>query len=231
LYLYDANGNVGQLVNATTGALAARYEYDPFGNTLVADGPEAQNNPYRFSTKPYDAETGLYAYIFRYYSPKLGRWWTRDPIEEQGGLNLYGFVGNNPVNSIDFLGKATCRIFDPFRAGSVDFKGCSSEQLQNNFRLIPEDWDGRTPLSTPVSGRNNNIDGFWYRGNTTQWYKIPDHCYATITCIENTFSTEGCCNKCLAAVQRKRGKPDKCNFQPDSGDTEHATNYPEEWKQ
>lgn len=60
LYLYDANGNVGQLVNAATGAIAARYEYDPFGNTLVADGPEALNNPYRYSTKYFDVETRLY---------------------------------------------------------------------------------------------------------------------------------------------------------------------------
>ncbi|MBN1833013.1 MAG: RHS repeat-associated core domain-containing protein, partial [Deltaproteobacteria bacterium] len=104
LYLYDANGNVGQLVNAATGAIAARYEYDPFGNLLVADGPESQNNPYRFSTKPYDAETGWSYYGGRYYSAKLGRWPTRDPIGEAGGLNLYGFVGNNPINFIDILG-------------------------------------------------------------------------------------------------------------------------------
>lgn len=104
LYVYDANGNVGQLVNAATGAIAARYEYDPYGNVLVADGPEAQNNQFRFSTKYFDAETGLYYYGYRYYSTKLGRWTTRDPIEEQGGVNLYGFVGNDPINRIDPFG-------------------------------------------------------------------------------------------------------------------------------
>ncbi|MCF7689359.1 MAG: RHS repeat-associated core domain-containing protein, partial [Cephaloticoccus sp.] len=40
----------------------------------------------------------------RYYSPSLGRFINRDPIEEQGGINLYAFVGNNPVNRWDLLG-------------------------------------------------------------------------------------------------------------------------------
>jgi RHS repeat-associated protein len=48
--------------------------------------------------------SGLYYYGKRYYSPSLGRWLNRDPIEEQGGLNLYAFVGNDPVNAIDIIG-------------------------------------------------------------------------------------------------------------------------------
>lgn len=43
-------------------------------------------------------------YAYRYYDPNLGRWISRDPIEESGGLNLYGFVGNDGVTNIDFLG-------------------------------------------------------------------------------------------------------------------------------
>ncbi len=62
-YFHDANGNVGQLVNAADGSIAAHYEYDPYGNETVADGPEAVNNVYRFGTKFFDAETGLYYYI------------------------------------------------------------------------------------------------------------------------------------------------------------------------
>ena len=43
----------------------------------------------------------------RYYSPSLGRWISRDPIQEQGGFNLYGFVGNNAINGVDYLGQYT----------------------------------------------------------------------------------------------------------------------------
>lgn len=104
LYTFDANGNVGQLVDSSTGIISTHYEYDPFGKLLVATGSEADNNIFRFSTKYVDTETELYYYGYRYYSPELGRWVTRDPIEEDGGLNLYGFVGNNPINYIDPLG-------------------------------------------------------------------------------------------------------------------------------
>ncbi|MDD4406252.1 MAG: RHS repeat-associated core domain-containing protein [Parabacteroides sp.] len=60
-----------------------------------------------FFTKYTDNETDLVYYGYRYYSPALGRWLSRDPIEEQGGLNLYGFVNNDPVNKWDKLGQLT----------------------------------------------------------------------------------------------------------------------------
>ena len=103
-FLYDANGNVGQLVNALTGDIDAHYEYDPFGRLISTEGSKANQNPYRFSTKPMDAETGLYYYGYRYLDVDLGRWVNRDPIGERGGWNLYGFVGNGITNSIDLLG-------------------------------------------------------------------------------------------------------------------------------
>ena len=50
-------------------------------------------------------------YGYRYYTPQTGRWINRDPIEERGGVNLYGFVGNKPVNWADILGLATDNCF------------------------------------------------------------------------------------------------------------------------
>ncbi len=97
--------NVGQLVNAADGSIAAHYEYDPYGNIIHKYGTEADNNVYRFSTKYWDMETGLYYYGFRYYSSELGRWLTRDPIGEKGGMNLYTFCLNSPVNYFDLLGQ------------------------------------------------------------------------------------------------------------------------------
>jgi uncharacterized protein RhaS with RHS repeats len=49
-------------------------------------------------------ETGLYYYGYRYFDPLTGRWMSKDPIGEEGGLNLYGFVGNDEINTIDYLG-------------------------------------------------------------------------------------------------------------------------------
>ena len=83
-FLHDGNGNVGQLINAATGTREAHYEYDPYGNTIVATGAQAATNPYRFSAKYLDGESGLYYYGHRYYDPATGRWLSRDPIEEEG---------------------------------------------------------------------------------------------------------------------------------------------------
>ena len=102
---YDGNGNVLGLID-DSGAIAASYEYDPFGNLIRIDGPYAESNPFRFSTKYTDTETGLIYYGHRYYSPTLARFLNRDPIEEAGGLNLYAFVGNDPANRWDVLGLA-----------------------------------------------------------------------------------------------------------------------------
>ncbi|WP_027359662.1 RHS repeat domain-containing protein [Desulforegula conservatrix] len=104
LYSFDANGNVGQMVKSTDGTIAARYEYDPFGKTIFSEGPMASENPYRFSTKYLDAETGFYYYGFRYYDVDLGRWINRDPMGEIGGINLYSLVDNNSVSDFDYLG-------------------------------------------------------------------------------------------------------------------------------
>ena len=101
--VYDHIGNVVAIVD-DTGTIVAAYEYDSFGNTVSQSGAEADEVPFRFSTKYFDPETGLYYYGYRFYAPELGRWINRDPIEEEGGENLYALVENNPVLFVDPLG-------------------------------------------------------------------------------------------------------------------------------
>jgi len=110
---HDGNGNVMALVSAADGSVAARYEYGPFGELIRATGPVAKTNPFLFSTKYYDWETGLYYYGYRYYDPGTGRWLNRDPIGERGGLNLYAYAFNDPVNEVDPYGLAIGDWWDP----------------------------------------------------------------------------------------------------------------------
>ena len=100
---YDGNGNVCEYLDAT-GSSAAHYEYDPFGRTIVTTGPQAAEFAYQFSTKPLDVTTGLHYYGYRWYDAGAGRWINRDPIEERGGVNLYGFVYNRSLLGYDLLG-------------------------------------------------------------------------------------------------------------------------------
>jgi RHS repeat-associated protein len=64
----------------------------------------AKVNPFRFSTKYQDDETDIIMYPLRPYNPSTGRFLCKDPIQERGGLNLYAFVGNDPIDRIDPLG-------------------------------------------------------------------------------------------------------------------------------
>ena len=133
-YLYDANGNVGQLVNAADSSIAAHYEYDPFGNLTAKSGAYADANPFRFSTKYFDADTGLYDFGLRDYLPKLGRWTSRDPIEEEGGNNIYGFILNNPINYIDFLGmQCKCNVTE--NDISINYFGKRAQKFQHLWQI------------------------------------------------------------------------------------------------
>jgi len=112
-YTYDGNGNVSDLVSgdwdfttfldpAFSSALENHYEYGPFGG-IVAATENRPENPFKFSTKWHEGNRLVY-YGYRFYNPETGRWVSRDPIGERGGVNLNGFIGNGPTNSTDMLG-------------------------------------------------------------------------------------------------------------------------------
>ena len=100
----DGNGNVMALVSAADGTTTANFDYDPFGQIIRKTGSMASAMPIRFSTQFADDVTGDLKYLFRDYTPDRGGWKSRDPMQEAGGLNLYRFVNNNPVNAFDMLG-------------------------------------------------------------------------------------------------------------------------------
>ncbi|MBL9170605.1 MAG: RHS repeat-associated core domain-containing protein [Verrucomicrobiales bacterium] len=105
-YAYDGNGNVSAMAKTSDSSKTAHYEYGPFGEVVRASGTIAKSNPMRFSTKCQDEETDLLYYGYRFYNSSTGRWLSRDPIEEEGGLNLYGFTLNDAQNYSDYLGKS-----------------------------------------------------------------------------------------------------------------------------
>jgi RHS repeat-associated protein len=107
---FDGNGNVMALVDASTGAESARYEYGPFSEDIRATGPMARINSLRFSTQYADDITGDCKYLHRDLDAATGRWPTPDPIGERGGVNLYGFVGNNPITESDAQGLCKIKI-------------------------------------------------------------------------------------------------------------------------
>ena len=121
-YHSDANKNVTELSDEN-GEVIAHYEYSPFGSLTMVTGNYAENNPFRFSSEYFDEETGLVYYNYRYYNPELGRWISRDPIEEQGGYNLYSFINNNGIVFYDIHGLDTFsldRELNPFNKTNLN---------------------------------------------------------------------------------------------------------------
>ena len=99
----DHLGSVREMTDAN-GTVVARYDYDPYGRrTKLSGGLDAD---FGYTGHYVHAPSGLYLTLFRAYDADSGRWPNRDPIGERGGLNLYGYVGNNPVNFYDPYGLA-----------------------------------------------------------------------------------------------------------------------------
>ena len=121
--VFDGNGNITRIIDSSSNVVCS-YGYDPFGNFENPTGNDADSSgyaaeqPFGFSTKYLDVESGLYYYGYRWYDPKTGRWISRDPIEENGGFNLYEFVSNNVVNRHDHFGLWSPKAHDVLQQSS-----------------------------------------------------------------------------------------------------------------
>jgi len=113
--IMDHMGNVTSVLRMDSSAGLAQlrpeflYDYDAFGkeirSTALIAGSNPDSYPFHFSTKYTDGETGLVYYGYRFYDPVNGRWINRDPIEEEGGINLYMIADNDPANRFDTDGR------------------------------------------------------------------------------------------------------------------------------
>ncbi len=165
--VHDLRGNVILLASpALPMDITAEYDYGAFGEVHRRTGPMAKKNPFQFSTKFTDEESGLNYYGYRYYEPNTGRWLSRDPIGERGGLNLYGFVGNDPVNSIDYLGLATQAyfVFNPtLEKGYVGSTRGAKSKAINRIKGNHPTKGWRTHRDTLVFVKNIELDRDWFK--------------------------------------------------------------------
>ncbi len=109
LYTSDSLGNVSQQVDASSGSVVASYAFDSFGGRLVnSSDPTATSDPYSGygGTTGYftDWETGLQLLGHRFYDSTSGRFLNRDPMDTDGGVNVYGYVSNDPLDMSDPTG-------------------------------------------------------------------------------------------------------------------------------
>jgi RHS repeat-associated protein len=160
LVCMDGNGNVTTLINATTKQPTARYEYSPFGELIRQSGPYAATNSYRFSTKPQDPTTALLYYGYRWFKPDWNIWASRDPIAENGGVNLYGFALNNAIKFYDYLGGRPGELVLP------EGGGAGNPDYQKIAELDYEKWKIRKKeIDAANSQFNDALSNYLFPGN------------------------------------------------------------------
>jgi RHS repeat-associated protein len=168
-YTRDHLGSIREVVN-NSGGVVARYDYDPYGRRTKLSG--TFDSDFGFTGHYYHAPSGLHFAPFRAYSAELGRWLSRDPIEEGGGINLYRYVSNRPVTAVDPLGLWDGALdgVDPF---DPDYK--SAGPCEDSVPAKPGNPNPGTPgRGGGVGGRpgrgggggnNDGIEGVWLTGS------------------------------------------------------------------
>lgn len=137
LPIHDRQGSLRCLVDLKNGQAVECYRYSAYGLETILNGEgEPQEvskvgNPWRFSSKRLDSESGLIAFGKRYYDPQIGRWTTPDPLFFFDCPNRYAFVQNNPTNAYDLYGL--------FSISSIWSQ--TQETLTSGYQFFQEWWD------------------------------------------------------------------------------------------
>ena len=107
-YEADGLGTITSLTNAA-GAVAQTYTFDSFGKQTASSG--SLTNPFQYTAREFDSETGLYFYRARYFDPVAGRFLSEDPTGFNAGMDFYAYVSNSPTNLVDPKGllQVCCR--------------------------------------------------------------------------------------------------------------------------
>ncbi len=140
-YHYDALGSVVALSDAD-GETVQVYEYDVYGQPAAAD--PGHPNPFAFTGRRFDPETGLYYYRARYYNPTIGRFLQTDPIGYADGLNAYAYCRNNPLSWADPSGLVRVAFYDgadTTQGASVD--GDQMREMATDTRWFDYTFDMR----------------------------------------------------------------------------------------
>jgi RHS repeat-associated protein len=199
---YDGLGNLTQLIDwesaMTAGSfdasthIAAHYEYSPYGQVVRQTGSYAAENPFRFSTKWFDGETGLGNWGRRYLILEQGRWLNRDPIEESGGHNLYAFAHNAPVVYSDTLGREAT-VYPDY--------GLLIPGLPT-LPTVPCDEIGEYPRLSLVWGLGCDQCGWKLKHFRRAWKDYQSSC-------EHLYKAL----KCLSCGFKKKARPDRRGYE------------------
>jgi RHS repeat-associated protein len=180
-YHADGNGNVTYMVSSSQ-TLAASYRYNPFGQTITSSGGLSGANTYRFSSKEFRSNSGMYYYGYRWYNPYVQRWVSRDPLNDRTFKkrigapvsrkrfeeNLYSYVWNNSLGNFQGLGlDRTPWPFNGSVCNCLDSGQIACVLIDGDYYSLPP--GECTASSDSNHGGYDDVDGVWIGG---EFYKV-----------------------------------------------------------
>jgi len=197
------------------GEVTERYEFSAFGvrtilnPDLTVRSSSESGMEFAFQEQFLDVDSGLMNYGYRYYSPQLGRWPSRDPIGERGGINLYGMVGNDSVNLYDRLG------LDPPGKGLNGPYGCCDSQkmldglidLKKQAEKIKQGFADGSIKAEPDGSQSCKINHSYLINNlkVPRCWKCRKECGGATLWRIATYETDGWRDHCVVICKSKTG--------------------------
>jgi len=156
-YEADGLGSLTSLSNSS-GAIANTYTYDSFGNLTASTGTVV--NPFRYTGREFDSETGLYYYRARYYDPNAGHFLSEDPIRLGGGINFYAYVDGSPINGSDPLGLWNKDTHDKLFWNALEPCGVDHETIYK-LQKASADFDAKLENQMPGEAYKHGMEAPW----------------------------------------------------------------------
>ena len=168
-YFNNAHGDVTALLDGR-GEIVNRYKYDAFGNTIEA--VEKVHNRFRYAGEQFDPVTGQYYLRARFYNPVIGRF-TQEDTYRGDGLNLYAYVGNNPVNYYDPSGYNGCGVnkTNPYD-GDLSSRGYRPKPGERS--MTREQWKVQ---NSEMRARNNFSRKAQWKNTSNHGSELTYHAY------------------------------------------------------
>jgi RHS repeat-associated protein len=193
VYFADVQGNIGQVVDLAAGSasvsMKARYEYDAYGNRTVTGGTYTQ--PFGFSTKYYDAESGFAYFGYAYYSPVLGRWINRELADMTNASSAYCYLHNDAVNGTAVAwsgGGGGQRAASALPAGHGDPSGGTGPASRPGSSSSPPATEPSTPASQPSCSGHLSDAGTFVGAIGGTGADARQNCRSYITASGSKFS-------------------------------------------
>ena len=183
-YYYHQNAaDSVEAITDGTGTPVERYSYDAYGVVTVTNGGgvavppngwgtphSAIGNPWTFTGRQFDEESGLYFYRARYYDPAKGRFIQRDPLEYVDGYNLYQYAVSNPINLLDPSG---LEVTKERKAGTDyidDWMKESRDEDLKEYRQTAEKLKNSTKFKTAARRAQETLEEKTKENRYTQFF-------------------------------------------------------------